>query len=288
MKFRSIQQYTGRCPVARRCRLLDVTSGGYYAWQDRPESDRARADRILAVQIAAIFHEFQKVYGSPRVHRELREQYAIRCSRKRVARLMHRAQLQAVQARRFHHTTDSDHAHPVAPNLLVDAPPVTQPDQVYVTDTTYIWTKQGWLYLAAVMDLFTRRIVGWAVSHRPTRQLMLEALRQAVRQRRPQPGLIHHSDRGSQYASGEYQAALHKHGFMASMSGKGNCYDNATMESFFHSLKVERVYRMIYHTWEEARRDLFDYIEMFYNRKRRHSALDYLSPVAFEERLALS
>lgn len=289
MRFRSIRQYTGRCPVARRCQLLDVTPGGYYAWQDWKESKRSRADRILAVQVAAIFHAFDKVYGSPRVWKELREQpEPVLCSRKRVARLMQKAQLRAVQARKFKHTTDSDHAHPVAPNLLAETGPITQPDRAYVTDATYIWTRQGWLYLAAVMDLFTRRIVGWAVSHRLTRQLMLEALRQAVRQRHPNPGVIHHSDRGSQYASGEYQTALQQHGMIPSMSGKGNCYDNATMESFFHTLKVERVHRTAYQTREDARRDLFAYIEMFYNRKRRHSALGYISPVAFEERLALS
>lgn len=289
MRFRSIQQYTGQCPVARRCRLLDVTPGGYYAWRDRPESARCQSDRILAVQIAALFHAFDKVYGSPRVWKELREQpEPVLCSRKRVARLMQQQELWAVQARKFKHTTDSDHVHPVAPNRLADAGPITHPDQAYVTDATYIWTRQGWLYLAAVMDLFTRRIVGWAVSHRLTRSLMLEALRQAVRQRRPDPGVIHHSDRGSQYASGEYQGAVEQYGMIASMSGKGNCYDNATMESFFHTLKVERVHRMAYQTREDARRDLFWYIEMFYNRKRRHSALGDISPVAFEERLALS
>ena len=288
MRFLAIQGYRGVCPLLRRCSLLDVTSGGYYAWRERPESERSRADRMLAVQIASIFQEFKQVYGSPRIWKELREQHAVCCGRNRVARLMRREKLRAVQARRFKHTTDSNHAHPVAPNRLADGPDVTQPDHVFVTDATYIWTKQGWLYLAAVMDLFTRRIVGWAVGNRLTTSLMLEALHKAVAERHPAPGLIHHSDRGSQYASGEYQAALQQHGFVASMSGKGNCYDNAMMESFFHTLKVERVYRMIYHTWEEARRDLFEYIEMFYNRKRRHSALGYISPVAFEQRLALS
>lgn len=288
MRFLAIKEYRGVCPLLRRCALLAVTSGGYYAWRERPESERSRQDRMLAVQIASIFREFKQVYGSPRVWKELREQHAVCCGRNRVARLMRREKLRAVQAQRFKHTTDSNHAHPVAPNRLADGPGVTRPDHVFVTDATYIWTKQGWLYLAAVMDLFTRRIVGWAVGNRLTTSLMLEALHKAVAERRPTPGLIHHSDRGSQYASGEYQAALQQHGFVASMSGKGNCYDNATMESFFHTLKVERVYRMIYHTWEEARRDLFEYIEMFYNRKRRHSALGYISPVAFEQRLALS
>jgi len=289
VRFAAIGSYAGRCPVARRCQLLAVTAGGFYAWRDRPESNRARADRILALQVAAIFHQFKEVYGSPRVWKELREQSEpILCSRKRVARLMQEEGLQAVQARKFKHTTDSDHVQPVAPNHLAQIGPITQPDSAYATDATYIWTRQGWLYLAAVMDLFTRRIVGWAVSHRLTRQLMLTALRNAILQRRPGTGLLHHSDRGSQYASREYRAELRKHGFIASMSGKGNCYDNATMESFFHSLKVERVHRMRYESREEARKDLFDYIEMFYNRKRRHSALGYLSPVAFEERLALS
>ena len=166
MRFRAIEAFAGGCPLVRRCALLRVTPGGYYAWQDRPESERSRQDRVLAVQIAAIFHEFKKVYGSPRVHQELLERHDVSCSRKRVARLMQKLTLQAVQARRFRHTTDSDHAHPVAPNRLADGPEVTQPDHVFVTDATYIWTKQGWLYLAAVMDLFTRRIVGWAVGNR--------------------------------------------------------------------------------------------------------------------------
>jgi putative transposase len=287
VRFRAIATYGGACSVMRRCALLGVTSGGYYAWRDRPESDRCRRDRILAVRIAAIFHEFKQVYGSPRVHRELREEHQVRCSRKRVARLMRQKALRAVQARKFKHTTDSDHARPVAPNRLAAAGPITRPDFAYATDATYIWTQQGWLYLAAVMDLGTRRIVGWAVSHRLTRPLMMAALRQAIQQRRPRAGVLHHSDRGSQYASKDYQAMLEQHGMIPSMSGKGNCYDNATMESFFHSLKVERVHRVRYASREEARRDLFEYIEMFYNRKRRHSALGYISPVAFEQRLAL-
>lgn len=284
MRFRAVAEHRGGCPVVRRCVLLGVTASGYYAWRERPESTRARQDRVLAVQIAAIFHAFDQVYGSPRVWQELRETpEPTLCSRKRVARLMREHKLRAVQARKFKHTTNSDHAHPIAPNILAGTPPATRPDQVYVTDATYIWTREGWLYLAAVLDLYSRRIVGWSVSHRLTRSLMLEALQKTVRQRRPQPGVLHHSDRGSQYASGEYRTALARHGFIASMSGKGNCYDNATMESFFHSLKVERVHRMRYRTRDEARRDLFDYIELFYNRKRRHSALGYKSPVAFEK-----
>lgn len=224
-------------------------------------------------------------YGSPRVHKDLQEQ-GIRCGRKRVARLMRENGIRAKQARRYKATTDSDHRYPVAANLLDRQFDVDEPDRAWAADITYVWTREGWLYLAVILDLFSRRVVGWSMSNRIDSRLTLTALRKALWNRRPSPGLLHHSDRGSQYACGEYRDTLQKYGLVCSMSRKGDCWDNAVSESFFKTLKVERVGDRNYWTREEAATDITDYIERFYNRKRRHSYLGYISPVEYELRIA--
>jgi putative transposase len=291
VKYRFVEQQRPYHRVVVLCRVLDVSTSGYYAWRGRPESQRAVTDRRLTLAIKAVFTANHETYGSPRVWRELRELRELRepiiCSRKRVARLMRVAGLRSVRKPKFKRTTDSQHAHPIAPNRLPDIV-IVRCNQVWVTDITYIWTREGWMYLAVVMDLHSRRIVGWVVRPRLTRELVLEALRRAIAVRRPQPGLIHHSDRGSQYAAGEYQAVLRAHGMMPSMSGKGNCYDNAAMESCFATVKLERVHRRHYQTRGEVTPDLCDYIEGFYNSRRRHSSLGCQSPVDFEMKQHLS
>ena len=223
------------------------------------------------------FAEFDGAYGAPRVYRELKaKRYPV--SQERVRRLMQRAGLRARHKRRYKVTTDSKHSLPVAPNLLNRQFDVAKPDQVWTTDITYIPTQEGWLYLAVVMDLYTRAIIGWSMDSRMTRELVMGALRMARFRRRPPPGVLHHSDRGSQYCSHDYQQLLRGYGMTASMSRKGNCWDNAPMESFFNSLKNERVFHRRYADRAEAKADLFDYIKVFYNRKRRHSSLNYQSP----------
>jgi transposase InsO family protein len=235
----------------------------------------------LVIEIELSHKASDRTYGSPRVHEDLQEQ-GIRCGRKRVARLMRENGIRAKQARRFKATTDSDHNDPVAPNLLDREFHVDVPDRVWVADLTYIWTREGWLYLAVILDLFSRRVVGWSMSRRITSQLTLEALSVALWSRKPSPGLLHHSDRGSQYTCGDYRDVLDEHGVLCSMSRKGDCWDNAVAESFFKTLKVERVNDRDYWTREEAQTDIIDYIERFYNRKRRHSYLGYVSPVKYE------
>ena len=235
----------------------------------------------MVIEIELSHKASDRTYGSPRVHEDLQEQ-GIRCGRKRVARLMRENGIRAKQARRFKATTDSDHNDPVAPNLLDREFHVDVPDRVWVADLTYIWTREGWLYLAVILDLFSRRVVGWSMSKRITSQLTLEALSVALWSRKPSPGLLHHSDRGSQYTCGDYRDVLDEHGVLCSMSRKGDCWDNAVAESFFKTLKVERVNDRDYWTREEAQSDIIDYIERFYNRKRRHSYLGYVSPVEYE------
>lgn len=267
------------------CRLLEVRRSTYYAWRRRAESRRAKEDRRLVVEIKLSHKASDRTYGSPRVHRDLREQ-GIRCGCKRVARLMRENGIRAKQARRFKATTDSDRGAPVAANLLDRQFEVDRPDRVWTADITYIWTREGWLYLAAILDLFSRRVVGWSLGKRIDAQLTLRALRAALWSRKPAAGLLHHSDRGSQYACGDYQDVLDEHGIVCSMSRKGDVWDNAVSESFFKSLKVERVNDRDYWTREQATTDISDYIERFYNRTRRHSYLGYVSPVEYELRNA--
>jgi putative transposase len=282
MRFLFIRDHGDEFPVVRMCKELEVSPSGYYAWCHRPPSAREMANQELVKKIEAVYNDSYETYGSPRVYLELKAQ-GVACSENRVARLMRLRGLQAKQVRRYKVTTKRNKKHPVAPNLLKQDFSADRPDHKWLTDITYIPTQEGWLYLAAVLDLFPRRIVGWAMSNRMTSDLTLTALKMAIGQRRPGEGLIHHSDQGSQYTDGRYQALLKKHGFQISMNGVGTWYDNAPMESFFGTLKSELVHHRVYRTRDEARTDLFFYIEAFYNRRRRHSSLDYLSPEAYEQ-----
>jgi putative transposase len=283
VRFAFIETEKAGFPVALLCRMLAVSRAGFYAWRRRPVAVRTRQDQVLAVAVATIYAEHHGRYGSPRVQMELRDR-GQRSGRKRIARLMRVQDLRARPKRRYRTTTDSRHGLPVCPNLLARRFTVAQSNTAWVTDMTYIWTPQGWLYLAVVIDLFSRRVVGWSMSERIDRKLALDALRMALAQRRPQRGLIHHSDRGSQYASGDYQRLLATNGIVGSMSRRGDCWDNAVAESFFASLKLELVYQVQWQTRAEARTAIFEYLELFYNRRRRHSSLGYLSPVEFERR----
>jgi len=281
VKYACIRKHRDEFPVRMMCRLLEVTTSGFYAWCLRPESRRAISERGLVVEIKASHRRSQGSYGSPRVWEDLHAA-GCRCGLNRVARLMRLHGIAGKQKKKFKHTTDSNHSYPVAPNLLEQCFRGWLRDEVWVGDITCIPTREGWLYLAANMDLFSRRIVGWATSNRIDRGLALEALQRAINVRGPRPGLIHHTDRGSQYASGDFQELLKKHGMICSMSRRGNCYDNAAMESFFHSLKVEWIGDRIFETRAEARRVLHEYIERFYNSWRRHSTLGMVSPAEYE------
>lgn len=281
MKFAFIQAEKAAFPVTMLCRVLGVSRAGFYAAQARPPAPRVTADQRLAVQIAAIHRESRRCYGSPRVHAELRARGQC-TSRKRVARLMRTAGLAARRRRAFRVTTQSQHHRPVAPNRLARQFTAPAPDRVWVTDITYLPTVEGWLYLAVVLDLFSRRVVGWALSDWLGDGLALEALGMGLARRHPGPGLLHHSDRGSHYASAEYRAILAAHGMIPSMSRVGSCWDNAVAESFFASLKVELGPDTAWPTRAAARHAVFEYIELFYNTQRRHSTLGQLSPRAFE------
>ena len=285
MKFAFIAAEKAAFPVSVLCRTLGVSRAGFYAAQDRPRAPRAVADERLGVEIAAIHAKSRQRYGSPRIHAELGAR-GCRTSRKRVARLMRARHLAARRRRRFRVTTDSRHGFPVAPNLLARQFDRSGPDQAWVTDITYIPTGEGWLYLAVILDLSSRVVVGWAMSARITRELTLAALTMALKRRRPPLGLLHHSDRGSQYASSDYRQALQQRGIVCSMSRRGDCGDNAVAENFFATLKVELVHDAAWATRATAQAAVFEYLEVFYNAERRHSALGYLSPRAFEQQHA--
>ncbi len=280
MRYQFIEDHRHDFRIKLMCRVLDVSSSGYYAWRQRPSSPREMANETLLKEIQAAHEASKGVYGSPRIYHEVKEK--VSCSQNRVARLMKKHGIAAKQKRRYKQTTKANGAHPVAPNLVDRAFGAAAPNEKWTTDITYIPTLEGWLYLAVVLDLFSRRIVGWAMSARMTSDLVMDALHMAIRERKPAIGLIHHSDRGSQYTGAPYQELLKSHQFEVSMSGTGNCYDNAPTESFFGSLKMERVYHMVYETRAQARTDIFFYIEAFYNRQRRHSTLGYVSPAAHE------
>lgn len=269
-------------PVTRLCQMLKVSPSGYYAWRQRPVSEREMANQALVKRIKTVYNDSGETYGSPRVYRELKAT-GVACSENRVARLMRLGRLRPKQVRGYKSTTTRNKAHPVAPNVLNRDFTADRPDHKWLSDITYIPTGDGWLYLAAILDLYARRIVGWAMSDRMTSDLTLTALKQALRRRQPARGLIHHSDQGSQYTDQAYQAVLKAHRIQVSMNGVGRWSDNAPMESFFGTLKTELVHHRHYGTREEARPDLFYYIEAFYNRRRRHSSLDYLSPEAYEQ-----
>lgn len=279
MKFAFIEAEKATAPVAKLCRALKVSTSGFYAWRRRPESNHAREDRRLAVLTRAAHELGRRVYGSPRVHRELLAQ-GERISRKRVIRLMRQQGLRGKTRRRFVRTTDSQHALPVAPNLLDRNFQASAPNQRWAGDITYLRTPEGWLYLAVVIDLYSRFVVGWATSALIDRHLVVRALRMALQRRCPGAGLLHHSDQGSQYASEDYQRVLEAHGITCSMSRRGNCYDNAVVESFFGTLKTELGEGFSNHA--EGERQLFDFIEVFYNQRRRHSSIGYVSPAELE------
>ena len=285
MRYRFVAAEQASYPVRLLCRVVGVAASGFCAWLRRGPSQREQQDRSLADRIAAVFAASRRTYGSPRVHAELRAE-GIRVSRKRVARLMREGGLAATIRRRFPRTTNSDHGRPVAPNLLEQKFTAEQPDTVWLADISYIATGEGWLYLAAIKDMATREIVGWSMSDSLEAGSACAALRMAIQRRQPPTGLIHHSDRGVQYAGSEYQKLLTRHGLRGSMSRRGNCYDNAPMESFFGSLKNELVHRTTFPTRAAARQALFDYLEIFYNRRRRHSGVGFLTPAQAYEQMA--
>lgn len=283
MKFQFMEAHRDEFPVTRMCQVLRVSSSGYYASRGRPLSQREQDNQGIVNQIKEIHTASRETYGSPRVHAALVRQ-GIHCNKKRVERLMRVHKIRGKQrGRRRVKTTDSAHNLPVAPNLLRRQFQADTPNRKWVTDITYIPTDQGWLYLAAVVDLFSRRVVGWSMGSTMQGSLVKNALWMAIADRRPPAGLLHHSDRGSQYASFAYQSLLGDYQIVASMSRTGNCYDNAPMESFFGTLKCELVHDRHYRTRAQARQDIFEYIEVFYNRKRLHSSLGYLSPAQYEQ-----
>jgi putative transposase len=264
------------------CHVLEVSENGYYNWRKRGKSQRKQDDEQLTERIKDAYDDNRGVYGSPRIHAELKEQ-GIHCGRKRIARLMREKGISAGRKRQKARTTDSSHDSPIAPNLLSRDFTADAPNKKWLTDMTFIATREGWLYLAGVLDAYSRKLIGWAMGKEHDAELVKEALRMALIQRQPGAGLVHHSDRGSEYASKSYQGLLHQHNIQISMSRKGDCYDNAPMESFWGTLKEEGVGKVIFQSRKEAKTAIFDYIEVFYNRKRRHSSLGYLSPVDFEK-----
>lgn len=287
MKYGFIEEHKEVFSVERMCQLWKITRSGYYAWKQRGVGIRQKENQDLLNRIREAYQRGRKVYGSPRITRELKSQ-GISCGENRVARLMRQMGLQARVPRRWKRTTDSHHPYPVAPNLLQQQFHTKQPNRIWVSDITYIGTREGWLYVAAVLDLYSRKVIGWSMQESLSQQLVLSALRDALRQRPPEAGLIFHSDRGCQYASASMRNLLKVHGIQQSMSGTGNCYDNAVMESFFHSLKTEWVRFQSYATPSHARQSLFDYIEIFYNRVRRHSSVQYYSPNDYENLAVVS
>jgi transposase InsO family protein len=276
---------SGPYPVDVCCDVLEVSRSGYYAWRDRPQSATARRQAELAAKVKAIHEGNRRVYGSPRVHAALAASGERVCENT-VAKVMRRTKIRAKTKRKYvPRTTDSRHGKAVADNVLDRQFQADLPDRKWATDITYVPTAEGWLYLAGVIDLCSRKVVGWSMAEHMRTDLVADALRMALARRVPGPGLLHHSDRGVQYASDEYQHLLAEHGIACSMSGKGDCYDNAAMESFWATLKVELVNQEQYETREQARASIFEYVEVFYNRLRLHSSLGYVSPEQFERSL---
>lgn len=284
MKFRFIQRHAEQYRIKMMCLVLGVSRSGYYAWRRRQPSARERANRLLSALIRLLHQKSRRTYGYRRIHAALVAQ-GTTCGKNRVARLMQKDGLRARRRRRYKRTTQSRHNWPVAPNRLAQSFVATSPNQKWLTDITYVWTAEGWLYLSVVLDLYSRLVVGWAMEPYLTDSLTKKALQMALARRQPQPGLLHHSDRGSQYASASYQHLLSSHQALTSMSRTGNVYDNAPMESFFATLKTELIHHCNYITRRQAKSDIFEYIEVFYNRQRLHSALGYVSPMAYESLL---
>ena len=279
MRYEVVERLRDDHSVVRSCEALKLSTSGYYSWCSSKSSKRVLEDRILKRQIVEVHAKTKGRYGTPRVEQALRQE-GIRTSRKRVCRLRQELGLRAKAAKKFQTTTDSRHSLPIAPNRLDRQFQAPAPNRKWVTDITYLWTSEGWLYLAIVLDTYSRKIVGWSLSRSLDRTVAIDALQQALEARRPKPGLIHHSDRGSQYCSADYQSLMDKSGLVASMSRKGDCWDNAMAESFFKTLKTELGAR--FDSFEHARSEIFEYVEGFYNTWRLHSALDYQSPADFE------
>ena len=287
MRYRAIEEHDRRYPIRLMCRALAVSAAGYYAWRSRPESPRAVSARTVLSAIRVIHRESRETYGSPSIWDALVKQ-GHRIGEHRVARLMRQNGIRAKTVKKWRATTQSNHRLPVAQNTLNRQFMVEAPNRVWAGDLTYVWTTEGWLYLAVLLDLYSRRVIGWAMGHRLTVDLAEQALTMALVTRRPEAGLLHHSDRGSQYAASRYQQLLDAQGLVPSMSRKGNCWDNACVESFFGTLKRELVHHRHYATRDDATRDIFEYIEVFYNRQRRHSTLGYHSPAEYEAKTAVA
>ena len=282
MKYQFIDDYRSRFGVEKMCRLFAVSRSGFYRWDQATESMRTVENGILLVNIRKIVEENKGRYGSPRVTAELQQQ-GYSCSRPRVARLMHKSGIRARTKRRFKATTNSKHKYPVVPNLLQQNFQIDAPNRVWVSDITYIRTMEGWLYLTVVLDLYNRKITGWSMSDRmEAGDTTVPAFQMAVKGHQPPPGLVFHSDQGVQYACAQFVTLLRNSKAIQSMSSRGNCYDNAVAESFFHTLKTELVNQETYRTRQEAKRSVFEYMESYYNRTRKHSYLGYQSPVEYE------
>ena len=285
MKYAFIDANRNEFPVTLMCKVLSVSRSGYFDWKKRDHSPSEWRRNELVVKIERIHLGSRKTYGSPRVYRMLKGM-GEKCSKSTVERLMRENGIRSKMRRKFKATTDSNHELPVAPNRVKRDFTAKAPNRLWVTDITYLWTNEGWLYLAAIIDVFTRKVVGWAMKDRLTLPLALDALEMAVRRQRPGPGLVHHSDRGCQYAARDYLKALGRYRMVPSMSRRGQCWDNAMAESFFHTLKTEHVYHEHFTTRNEARASVFEWIEVFYNRQRIHSAIGFVSPECYERRAA--
>jgi len=281
MKYWFMDQHCSSHGVQKMCRVIGASRSGYYGWRRQPQSKRQKDNEKILMEIRESHKNSRRAYGSPRITEDLQAK-GMRCSENRVARLMKVHGIVGKAKKKFKATTNSKHNLPVAENLLNQNFVTEKPNTVWASDITYIQTLEGWLYLIVILDLYSRQVVGWAMSDRLTADFVVKALYQAIGRRRPASGCILHSDRGVQYASTDFRNVLKAYGFIQSMSRKGNCYDNAVAESFFHTLKTEHVYEYRYETRAEAMQSIFEYIEMFYNRQRRHSALGYRSPVSFE------
>lgn len=285
MRFAFIAKNEGLLPIKRLCQIMDVSPRGYRAWRTRPMSKTQRADMVVLAHIREQFALSLGSYGRPRMAEELRE-LGLAVGERKVGRLMRENAIAVKRNKKFKATTDSNHSFNIAPNLLDRDFFAEQPNQKWAGDISYVWTREGWLYLAVIIDLHSRRVIGWAVSSRMKRDLAIRALKMAIALRNPPKGCIHHTDRGSQYCSHDYQKLLRHHGFKVSMSGKGNCYDNAVVETFFKTIKAELLWQQSWETRRAAEMAIFEYINGFYNPRRRHSALGWKSPLAFEAKAA--
>jgi transposase InsO family protein len=281
MKYWFMNQHCSLHGVKRMCRVIGASRSGYYAWKRQPQSKRQKENEKILMYIKESHKNSRRAYGSPRITKDIQAR-GTRCSENRVARLMRIHSITGKAKKKFKATTNSKHNLSVAENLLNQNFEAEKPNSVWTSDITYVQTVEGWLYLVVILDLFSRQVVGWAMSDRLTSDFVIKALYQAIGRRRPVSSCIFHSDRGVQYASSDFRDVLRAYGFIQSMSRKGNCYDNAVAESFFHTLKTEHVYDYRFETRAEAQQSIFEYIEMFYNSQRRHSAIGYRSPISFE------